>query len=135
MANEHIHAYMAGIVDGEGCVTISLSKRNHVTFRLFIGTVDERLVSWLQEHYGGCVHLRKRGGNQRDLYEWSARKAEAVRVLTSVYPYLVLKREQANIFLALAERQSIHDQGRLSADEKTEAVGRIRALNRRGRVQ
>lgn len=87
--------YAAGIVDGEGCITLTHHK-NH-TFQAMVSVVqkDVRLLNWLQERWGGRIsHYANRAGvwrleatNEQDTF------------LCDILPYLLLKQRQAEIIL------------------------------------
>lgn len=69
------HAYLAGILDGEGWIKIYRHHRNgRNTFFLRVGAVstDRILIAWLKERYGGYIHLKKQRGNRRPTWEWHA---------------------------------------------------------------
>lgn len=132
-------AYMAGLVDGEGCITATVSKSGTVTFGLVVANTDQRMIDWINTNFVDAgANWRKDfdpTGNQKDLYVWRARKATAILILRAIYPFMVIKRDQVNIFIALAEATGSQVRGNeLSVPEKRERVAELHALNRRGRT-
>lgn len=132
-------AYLAGILDGEGCVGIFARKKGHAGYyemRVRVTNTDLRLLAWLDAHWPGPIH-RLKPQNDRDKPQWAINWCgpKAVPVLTDALPFLVLKREQADI--ALAFQSSIRRTGRrglTAADksERAEAHASMRLLNRKG---
>lgn len=82
-----IHAYIAGIVDGEGCIT-----RQNKNWRLQVGMTDQGLIEWLGE-IGGTVKERRVQGNRQRCWLWLVMAQMEVReILTALLPYLRVKR-------------------------------------------
>lgn len=100
-------AYAAGLLDGEGSISIIMAYKKrrtpHHTLCMTVVNTDPRPIRWLLERFSGRMYSRMPGQARRTktLYDWhiSARKAEAF--LRAVYPYLIIKREQADIAFAL----------------------------------
>src|SRR3990167_4655443 len=54
--------YIAGIIDGEGCINISVKKQRQgesLTCRLTIGNTNEELLKTIQEWIGGDIYTAK----------------------------------------------------------------------------
>ena len=135
--------YLAGIIDGEG--TISVSKRygisrNATYFHQFkIGNTDIRLIQWLVDNFGGsfpkCMKLK---GNRKDAYVWCLSGHASYKLLKKVMPYLLLKQKQAIYAIQLYENVSRWNYGatqmpvykRVLADDLWQ---RCKELNKRGR--
>lgn len=145
--NERDAIYLAGILDGEGCVSLGVRKRIYVTPTLQVTNTDRRLTDWLLCTLGGSVydHRETRPG-RKQCYLWSIAGAKARNIIREVRPYLRLKDKQADIILSLAtiDRKEIPRDGktgkllRLSPDyhvATAHAVSLIRALNWRGQRQ
>jgi hypothetical protein len=144
--NETEKAYLAGIIDGEGCVGLGVRLKKYITPTLQITNTDERLMLWLVEHCGGKVYPRLAEGRptRKPSWLWSVAGQKARTVIETAQPYLVLKAAQAEIVLrayAKNGRRPGRDslgrlKGSLSADDLAAnivAIGRIRSLNKRGR--
>src|SRR5260221_2107931 len=96
----HQLAWAAGIVDGEGCIFIGAG----VSLRVRVGVTntDIRMIERLKELFGGNAAYRRRNDrnpNHKNIWDWevAAKKAEAC--LKEVLPYLVCKRDQAELAL------------------------------------
>lgn len=132
-------AYLAGIIDGEGCITITVSKYKddtkpkqrgvHYVSRIQVTNTDRRLINWLVSNFGGNVHgngRRKKGW--KESYKWllTGHKVQE-SLLLAVLPYLILKREQA-----LTVLEFIRMNGENNPAKRQIFKERINVLNRRG---
>ena len=91
-------AYAAGIIDGEGC--ISISKGPSYRCRVRVANTDLRLVNWLQKTFGGYANNSAEvRGNRRNQFEWALNDNAAVEFLHMIKSHLKLKREQAELLI------------------------------------
>ena len=94
-------AYLAGILDGEGCFTLSKGSNGHTFGTLVVvGNTDARLIHWLQERFDGSVTVRPRNNpRQKPCWIWTLTGSDIEPFIGAVEPYLRLKREQALLLL------------------------------------
>jgi hypothetical protein len=99
-------AYLAGIIDGEGCIAIRKSKRTgtckstRYAAAVTVGNTSCHLIEQLVGTFGvGCVTYRYPTKTKRACYLWSLPSRGAREVLRAVQPYLIVKREQAAVLL------------------------------------
>jgi hypothetical protein len=133
-------AYVAGIVDGEGCIQIFSrpSKTAYGTpypgYRCEITIANTRIVlmKWLVQHFGGTYRQKSNGSHQNPkhkiCYEWRlGSHAKKERFLLGILPYLLIKREQGLLSLEFVRlgRQP-------NAQKREELMQKCRPLNRRG---
>lgn len=90
-------AYVAGIVDGEGCFVLSrVGDRFNVS--LEVSNTDRRLLEVCQAFTGiGAIYDRPRSGklNHRPQFMWSSgSRADLAAVIPQIMPYLVGKRAE-----------------------------------------
>jgi len=149
-SNQNELAYFAGIVDGEGHISILKSKpkqsRWTPTYRLRIGVgnVSEALIRWIAERFGGCYHKRtfKRW---QPIYEWEAATGDAADILRAIRPHMIVKTRQADValsFLALRNTRSHATKGRRGFERvpqvelafREECRTQLNLLNKRGRA-
>ncbi len=145
-------AYMAGIIDGEGTISIfrsfnSSKGKRYPCYcaRLNVYNSDERLMLWLKDNFGGSFRIVKRK-EERDTsrwkpaYIWEIGRLAAVDVIKAVLPYLVIKQAQANLFLEFrktveASSQNVYGVSGLPANViaiREEIMEQIHQLNRKG---
>lgn len=105
--------YAAGFFDGEGCIQIARMRRKgkHDVYALRVSANqrDARPLLLFAEHYGGKVrkHERTRFG-QCDMWRWLVSSAKAEAFLLRVLPYLVVKKDQAELALEFQARRLSH---------------------------
>ncbi len=108
-----ILAYIAGIVDGEGCIQIvrqkayppAISVRHNAG--VTIGMCSEDLISWIISCFPHILRLhvkRMKSPNQRTAYLAIAISHKAATFLREIRPYLRLKGRQADLAILFTER-------------------------------
>ena len=122
-------ARLAAYIDGEGCIDIHTHNqfRKHLNrvhtahyIRINIANTDFRLPVWCRDMFGGRVHLEHRKHRHkkwRDVAVWLVTSKRASEILRGVLPYLLLKREQADV--ALAFQATVKRIGRGGHTEET----------------
>lgn len=102
---EAMRAWVAGIIDGEGCITISETKSSHseslsyppiVQVRMCDLEPLEKLVQVVGSSYGKPQHPPSQiAANQRPSWQWKIVSEQAAKVIVELYPFLTCKRKQA----------------------------------------
>jgi len=92
-------AWAAGILDGEGCFTISFRKNSGVHQMLLkVVCMDSRMCEKLYELFAGSHWVDGQGRPS-----WQVTGKKAASVIKQVYPFLVCKKDQADICLQFAD--------------------------------
>jgi hypothetical protein len=115
-------AYIAGIIDGEGCITIKKTKQKYhrIGFRfevnLTVVNTDFRLLDWLKNIIGkGRVSEKPLNfsicSNPSRTWFWVTTSQQARIILERCLPYFVIKREQAELAIEFAKRQARYQWG------------------------
>jgi hypothetical protein len=101
-------AYLAGVIDSDGCISIS-KYSNCRAYRVTLVVVqrDMPLIEYLYNTFDGSVNMvstaRK---NYRDFYlRWMITDRRAITILKQIYPYMRLKKRQAEIAFALYDEK------------------------------
>jgi hypothetical protein len=99
-------AYIAGIIDGEGSICLirsnSRSSEAYIYPSVRIANTSTKLINWLSDTIGfGSTHYQDIFPGRKDVYHWGTASNEAVALLENIRPYLVIKKEQAEVALAL----------------------------------
>ena len=128
-------AYIAGIVDGEGTVSLLKHRKNETpTPNVTVANNNLTLLQWIREKVGGTISSKKkRLPNHNNSYAWSVRQDRAIRFLTEIHDYLIVKKEQAELILK-DYKAVTHPAGKYTAEmleKKNKLVEKIRELNRR----
>ncbi len=111
--SETVSAYAAGLIDGEGCITIqriSCPKQGYCIYqlRVIVGNTEHAMLDWLQSHFGGSIQQKaEKRVNRRDCWMWSIVSHQAKLFLEKILPYMVTKKLRAEI--AIEYRNSLPD--------------------------
>lgn len=108
---ETVAAYMAGILDGEGCLTIgdhSGNRKNgdkHFQVIIAVSSTDKVLVDWLYDTFGGYRGEYSRNqtpkSSLRKVYRWQCSGDRLLHICQITLPYLVIKKRQAEILIEM----------------------------------
>jgi hypothetical protein len=100
-------AYLAGLIDGEGYVGIKRTHRKDAVSFIYHERIQVRMVHEgsirLLSTLGGAYYREHgyQGMGRRPLWCWQASDALAARMIATLFPYLVIKRANARLLLAL----------------------------------
>jgi len=131
--------YIAGYVDGEGC--LSASKRKDKSYRrgytvfviTSISSTTPSVLLEIQSVYGGSICLKTRGENHKELSVLTLAPNACAKLLKDILPYLVLKKKQAHLILELKKtckyQSYINDK---ILDRRDEIYEELKVLNKRG---
>lgn len=104
-------AYLAGLVDGEGCIQMG---RNHAndpkrattyTLRVRITNTFPGLMDWVSKivGHGWAREIKLPPGATKPAWEWYLTGHRAVAFLRQIHPYLIIKKLQAEVAFEYAE--------------------------------
>lgn len=103
-------SYLAGIIDGEGTISIYRFSRKgatstHHMLVIVVATTTPRLMVWLRRRFGGSFTARTPKPPRRKFWRWVIYQENAGQVLRACLPYLIVKSRHARLGLKfLAER-------------------------------
>lgn len=112
-----VAAYMAGILDGEGSLSIgnhSGNRKNgdrHYQVNIAVCSTDKPLIDWISYHFGGFQgeytpkQMSKNGRKQ--VYRWQCSGDRLTHICEITLPYLIIKKRQAEILLEM--RKTFND--------------------------
>lgn len=140
-------AYIAGIIDGEGCIHIQKQERKVMKKHWFQCKVSVGMTAWeipfyLKSIYGGSVHeFYKNHPIHKSRFTWVlVRKDELKKFLRDIKPYLKLKKRQVEILLSLLSMKvvkkhydNLNKNERDKFRKKDKLYMEIRTLNHRGK--
>ena len=134
-------AYCAGLLDGEGCLTISKrTQKNTFQMRVEIVNTNKEVLEWVKGMFGGSVIVRMRPGkygNNKESFVWLADTRRAASFLRLIKPYVKIKRRQLEIALDF-QRTIRHEtgHGRFITPQqlafRADCKMKMSALNKRG---
>lgn len=109
--NETEKAYIAGIVDGEGCITIIRAdqskhspKHKSPSYRLAVSIYNSNkpMIDWLAERIDAHRHYkRQKSPNHKSLHILTISAKSASSFLSQIQPFIIAKSEQLKLALEL----------------------------------
>lgn len=94
-------AYLAGLIDGEGCIRNHVSGHGHINGNLRVYQRAPEVLQWIVDTFE-VGYLRKRPNQELWVYHLQ-RRFQLKWLLEGVLPYLIVKRKQAELILELIE--------------------------------
>lgn len=102
-------AYMAGIVDGEGSISLSMvgTKNNRRgplhTLQMCIVNCNEDLLDWCMDRFTGKLYARKIIPGRKPCFTLRYERLLAEFILQRILPYMIVKKTRAEIALRFCE--------------------------------
>lgn len=127
-------AYVAGLVDGEGCIT-AVSRRSCIEGGMSLGSTNRDVLVYLKELTGiGSVtpegHGRQRKKNHKPVYVWEVTVYPVKSLLIQLVPFLRIKKKQAELMIELFSFSKYPTQ--LVSSRQLGMISEFRELNFRG---
>ena len=134
-------AYLAGLIDGEGCLDFGVNKSNPRTYyqpRVRIALVDKWLIDWLKKSFGGCTETRYyKNPKYNTSYCWTLSGNNLKPLLGKVQPYLKLKKPQCSVLLKKIKIQEKNRGNKLMNNDVCGEIeflhSELKRLNKRGK--
>jgi hypothetical protein len=104
-------AYVAGILDGEGCISSQVTPHGRYKVRLSVTQGRREIVDFLATLFTGTTSHRSvlKSGYQR--WTWVAGRRYLIEaILEGARPYLRLKGDQADVALWMLRHETNHPQ-------------------------
>lgn len=131
MSNKAKFGYLAGIIDGEGCITIGAGRKETCTNYnsiIMVTNTNKKIIDWLQQQFGGNYYKIPASGNCKEAYRWRFLKQKEIeKLLLAILPYLIIKREQAIVLLEFVRMSK-----ETASQKREELFQKMKALNKRG---
>ena len=118
-SKRHLLSYLAGVFDGEGCISIS-RKRSYqkgetklpiyYDVRLTVQMTDPSIPRLFLSVFGGstCVWMDKK--RTRPIYRWALTATKCGEAIKELMPYTILKRPQMEVALSFLTK--MHKRGK-----------------------
>lgn len=111
-------AYAAGILEGEGCISLIRPKRQHPFFEVTVTSTDREVLDWMKMRWRGHIQkLPKREEHHRQAWAWRVKGASGAAFLLCVRPYMVMHRKISRAELALAYHATTNRGGNYSPED------------------
>lgn len=96
---ESDRAWAAGFFDSEGTVSAFINSKGELKASVAIDQVDRRPIDKMRDVFGGTAVQHKTA--HQPAWRWRLSGKRAADFLTSVLPFLIVKREQAVLYIDL----------------------------------
>lgn len=133
--------WAAGMIDGEGMITLHKGRTNCYCVELHVGNTNLAALEDLRNIFGGRGWIgpsQKPIPGRKQNYAWRVYSQNAADIIAEVGVHLRIKRPQAEIVLEYQRNRDLPRRGckALTKEEvqtRSVLVGIIRALNGRGK--
>lgn len=112
--------YLAGIIDGEGCIIIVKppireGRKNHTySLRISVVNTNQKLLEWLRANFGGSIHPLRNKKRERVYYQWIVGQEDTYNLLQKIKPYTVIKKEQVDLAIEFYQKtQHLFNTGKI----------------------
>ena len=93
-------SYMAGILDGEGSISIYKCKRTRCSnvnpaygISVRVCMTDKEIPAMFRKYFNGSIQSRKRSIRSKKQYDWSLSASNAKEFLEIMLPYMRIERK------------------------------------------
>jgi len=90
-------AYIAGIIDGEGCISIYRNSNNGWTLRVCVDMQSKKVIDQLIGAFGGHYNAINKPGLKYVIHYWYICGKKAYDMLKKIKPFLSEKKPQASL--------------------------------------
>lgn len=139
-------AYLAGIFDGEGTITITKTWRKDTvdhwpTVQITWTNITKQaeLSEELKKRFGGYLkYYRPKQGKGKEIVFWRLQSRKSVRFIKLLLPYLRVKKRHAEVIIRYSKLQGDNRkrgarwEAPKNLKEKEKLLKEIRNLNKRG---
>ena len=130
-------AYLAGIIDGEGCFCIQNPGGKTHTLRLFVMNTFKPLIDYLYKTDGGFQYSRNVEDPRRKIrHEWFIDTHIVDEILPLLRPFLIVKKEQLEVAIefrkTFPKKRSYHRVPNEFILIREDCHRRMRILNKKG---
>jgi hypothetical protein len=108
------YAYLAGLIDGEGTITVYKHQQHmRPTFqlkpRLIVSNTHQGVLNELVLRHGGYSRPHRKAQGQRSAsFQWRVFAAEEIHpIIQGVMPYLLIKRHHADLITEFIESRRL----------------------------
>jgi hypothetical protein len=137
--------YIAGIIDGEGTITILKNRDNRnrsgYCYRqvVQVANTNRDVIEWLRQTTGLGYVAVCNGNNGRKFYAWRIHGKDASKLLPIILPCLKIKRKNAELLLEYQKIMRPHRQRRYMGKDELEHAEKlfeeIKKLNKHKRKE
>lgn len=120
MTRQERYAYIAGIIDGDGCISIYRNTDNGWTLRICVDMQSKKVIDFLIGSFGGHCNMIAKPGVKYGIYYWYICGSKAYDMLKHIKLYLVEKKAQASLAMKFFLHQKNYGVRQLTEQETKE---------------
>ena len=119
--NETSKSYIAGIVDGEGCIGIWKREPTSKSYalKLKVKMNDYHSIKYIQKNFGGNIYISsgflRNGKKYNGFYSIEYASTKAAHILKLILPYLKVKKQQAQVAIKFNKLKQKHPTSKVLA--------------------
>ena len=89
--------YVAGFIDGEGCISFTRNKSGCLLPRIIITNTNQAILETFHKKFGGSLRVRtlKDKPHWKPMWSWSLANRQAITLLSKIVSKLRIKQNQA----------------------------------------
>jgi len=109
---EYDNAYIAGLIDGEGCIRLSKKKGKIQDFYyhpvIEINITNEAVIDYMILMCGGKKYIKHWDNHYKTVYRWVLNKKEdIIELLRDIEPFCIIKAGQVKLLLRALYEQPV----------------------------
>lgn len=117
-ASELQYAFLAGIIEGEGCIYIGSHSSNketgarYFTTAIQVTNTDKNLIDYLHNTFGGLqapyTAAQTPKIKRKPVFVWKVTGEELTHICKRVLPYMIAKKNQIEVMLEMRKTYETH---------------------------
>lgn len=107
--------YIAGIIDGEGCISMRTDSNGEL---LTIRMMDCDALAIIQDQFGGSLTQTSNKSISAPIYQYLIANKKANKLFIKIIPYLILKKKNAKLCIKLRIILDNFKKGLIDLNEK-----------------
>lgn len=131
---KNLFAYAAGYIDGDGCLYIGtyIQQPKIITvyeYSIQVVSVKKTVLNYFQGIFGGAIRIKPFKKRHRTAFCWTIKNVVCINFAQSIYPFLIDKKTQCNIFIKFTEhitRNNFKTVNNLVIDKRISLIEQIR---------
>lgn len=121
--NNNILSYIAGIIDGEGCITMRSDNSSEC---VIIRMKDCEALWLIKDYFGGSLVKVYNPLYDDYTFQYLIANKQANNLLSQVFPFLLIKKENARLCLELRKVINLKKEKKISFKNKEKLAMKIK---------
>ena len=126
-------SYIAGIIDGEGCIYLGFNKtinstRGSFTAGITVEMACKSVPEWIFKRVGGTLSSRQRPHSDKIMWQWKISGGSSREFLKDIKHYLVEKQKEAELYLDFGKNITTCGRVEISDEERDRRLNLIQEM-------